>query len=275
MADTTDTPKFIREGGLPRHTHPRWSGQPVGIQTNEKGRPYAVVFHSCGRCGDTGRYPSSMYDGICLLCKGAARLVKRTKLYTQAELDRMNATRDKRRAKKNEEARAAAETKAAAVEARREQFMADNGAWIENARTHAGHVEFVADILARAVNNAALSDRQVTAVDAAVAREIEKKAYAAQAVYLGEVNTAVTVEGEVLYGSGMQGRFGWTYFYIIKTARGVVKFKGTKGVGHKGDKVRFVATVKKHETSDRDGSPVTVVSRPRKFEYIERKKEDE
>lgn len=270
MTEQATPELFLREGGIPRHSHPRFVNTPVQRDVNHKGAPVALIAYDCGRCGNTGRYPSSMYEGVCLLCKGRAHLTKWQKLYTREQLDKMNATRDKKRAKKDAERVAAAEAKAAAVEARREEFMAANGAWIEAARAAAGHVEFVADILARAVNNAALSEKQVDAVNAAVARENEKRAYAAQAVHLGAVGDKVAVEGEVLYGSGMKNRFGWSYFYIIKTARGVVKFKGSTGLGKRGDVVRFDATVKKLETSDRDGSPVTVVARPRKFEYVSR-----
>ena len=273
---TDDTPQFIRDGGLPRHTHQRYVGSPVTVTTSPdwfKGRPFALIVHDCGRCGSTGRYPSSMYDGVCLLCKGAAKLVTRTKLYTQAELDKMNLTRDKKRAKKNAALIVAAEERAAAVASRREAWEAIMGEWVKNARAVAGHIEFVADILAKGDNNADLSTAQIAAVDKAVARELETQRFAEASVYLGEEGDKVTVEGDVVYQDGREGRFGWSYFHVIKTATGKVTQRGSFIAG-KGARVRFVATVKEHDTDRRDGGKVTVVQRVRKLEVLRMSDQD-
>ena len=223
----------------------------------------------CGRCGGAGGADRWKHTGwTCYQCGGSGKGTPRfTPAYTVEQLDKLNATAAKREATRQRKLEAKRAQLAAEADARRGSFMETNAAWFAEARAVAGHVDFVADILAKAEANAHITDGQVAAVDKCVARERANAAYKAQARHLGEVGDKVTVEGRVIVTRSGRGDFGDWYFAVIKDTRGMVVFKGSTALGREDDVVRFVATVKACEY--RDGEPQTVVSRPRKWELVE------
>lgn len=223
----------------------------------------------CGRCGGAGGADKWKHTGwTCYDCHGSGRGAPRfTPAYTREQLDKLNAAQAKAQATRQRKADAKRAQAVAEADARRGEFMAANGAWIAEARELAGGVEFVADVLAKAEANAAITDGQRAAVDKVVARAKANAAYKAQARHLGEVGDKVTVEGRVIVTRSGRGDYGDWYFAVVKDARGMVVFKGSTSLGREDDVVRFVATVKACEY--RDGEPQTVVSRPRKWELVE------
>lgn len=232
----------------------------------------AHIERSCSRCGGAGGADKWKHTGwTCYRCGG--KCVDPIRLwevaYTADKLAKLNAANAKRAETRQRKLDAKRAEQEAAADARRAEFMESHNDWISEARKAAGHVEFVADILAKAERGAQISAGQIEAVNKAVARERAEAEYKAQARYLGAPGDKITVEGRVLWSDARQGDFGWSYFYFIKTPQGLVSFRGSTSLGRNDDVVRFVATVKACEQSKRDGSPLTVVARPRKWELVE------
>lgn len=223
----------------------------------------------CGRCGGLGGSDKWKHTGwTCYDCGGSGKGLPRfTPAYTREQLDRLNAAQAKAQATRQRKAEAKRAQAAAEADARRDTFMLEHNGWFADARKFAGHVPFVADVLAKAEANASITDGQIAAVNKVVAREREAAAYREQARHLGEVGDKVTVEGRLIVTRSGRGDYGDWYFAVIKDARGMVVFKGSTALGREDDVVKFVATVKACEY--RDGQPQTVVSRPRKWELVE------
>jgi len=92
--------------------------------------------------------------------------------------------------------------------------------------------------------------------------EQTKKADAARSDYLGTVGGKIELEGTVVVLKVYSGRFGNTYFHVIKDDKGnVVFYKGTKKLGGRNQKIRIDAKVKAHNL--REGVKQTIIERPK------------
>lgn len=92
--------------------------------------------------------------------------------------------------------------------------------------------------------------------------EQTKKADAARSDYLGTVGGKIELEGTVVVLKVYSGRFGDTYFHVIKDDNGnVVFYKGTKKLGGRNQKIRIDAKVKAHNL--REGVKQTIIERPK------------
>lgn len=252
---------FTREGAV--HTG--------AMREIAKGRMGFSRLKRCGRCGGAGGSEVWKFTGwTCYDCGGKGSLGYETiKLYSGAELIKLNATREKKRAKK-EAARmakiAAAEAEAAAKLA---EFMAVNGELVAKAKTVAGKSGFVADLVEKLAKYGSWSDKQIAAVAKTVAEIAENEIKAAASSWIGEVGKRmefpVKVERVASYERRAFGPYGGMETVWIVTMRDeagnaiVVKSPSFYGC-EKGESFTLRATVKEH--SEYRGEKQTVMMRP-------------
>ena len=76
---------------------------------NEKGKMYIKVKGTCSRCGGSGHYSYNQLDGTrCYGCGGSGIAVQTVRAYTEKEYNRMKASAERARAKKEAEKEAKA-----------------------------------------------------------------------------------------------------------------------------------------------------------------------
>jgi hypothetical protein len=124
-----------------------------------------------------------------------------------------------------------------------------------------------------------LTDKQTNVVRASLARakvylaarevrEARWDAESAEREYVGEVGEKkFHVEGTIAFSTSWYSDYGTTYLTLLRDAAGnSIKYKG-KPLGHKGDTVSMIATVKAHEVYK--GEKQTIVNRPRNIVVTE------
>ena len=109
-------------------------------QFEKSGKPYATVKLKCERCVN-GIFPAGVENGqikphpnangVCFACGGLGYTTKEVRLYTQAELDRMEANNERARQKKAEELEAKMK---AEFEDNKRKWLSENG-WSEDGVT--------------------------------------------------------------------------------------------------------------------------------------------
>lgn len=243
-----------------------------------KGRMGFSRLKTCGRCGGAGGSEAWKFTGwTCYDCGGKGSLgYESVKLYTGAELVKLNATREKKRAKKE----AARMTKIAAVEAEAAAklagFMAVNGELVAKAKACAEKSSFVSDLVAKLEKYGSWSDKQIAVVAKIVAEIAENEVKAAASSWVGEVGKRmefpVTVERVASYvrpsfsGRGMET----VWIVSMRTTDGnAIVVKSPSFYGHeKGESFTLRATVKEH--SEYRGEKQTVMMRPAVIEAEEK-----
>ena len=168
-------------------------GAPVttAVRTDEKGKPFTMIPRACGRCGGLGGGEQWRHTGwTCFDCGGSGDHIngpKLCKLYTAEEIEKLNASKAKRDAKKL----AAAEAKAAAdkveAEARRADFMTIHGALLAKCEPFAERSKFIADVLSKALDKASLTENQVAALENVIAKIEAEDARKGNAKHVGAV----------------------------------------------------------------------------------------
>lgn len=245
---------------------------------NAKGRPYFVEQLSCMRCGGAGGHEKWRFSGfVCYGCGGDGKgKVEVVKLYTAAELAKLNAARDAAHARK-------AAKLAAEVEARRAEFLAANGATLDAARPYVSDSTVLASIIAQADAMMKLSDAQRETIGKCVAAVVAKRerdakfaAQRAASCHVGSVGEALTISADVTFARRFESQFGTMYVIGLRDAAGnALVYKGSNFLGMsgieddyrgnpnvRGWRVEMVATVKEH--GERDGEKQTIIARPRK-----------
>lgn len=242
-----------------------------------KGRPVAHERVTCYRCGGQGGADAWKHTGWkCYQCLGKGHLGDRAvKLYTAPELEKLNTRRDATRAKvkaKRDEIAAAIAAEAAAL---RDAFAATHSATIDGARrlAEAGD-DFVKGLLAKLDRYGSLSEKQLAAIDAAIARAAADAARRQGARHLGTVGAALQVSGVIRFSKTVGdpwGPYGTSTLVIIGTDCGsTVVYLGRAIEGDnaaKGTRVTMTATVKEHRANQKTGEPETRIERPRKIEF--------
>lgn len=271
---------FDRDGNKPT----------ASIQFDEKGKPFFIRKVPCGRCagqGIPGWHPSGLSEGRCFQCGGACYFPKKFKLYTAEKLEKMNAVRDAKRAKKAEAARIKAEQEAAKIAARQDQATKEAKSYLERIEA-LGMTEgdgFLADIYRKITTKAMLmSEKQLIAVENTLNKieaEITRKE---NADYVGEIGQRIEIELEfvrsIFIGAGYAYNSPDVYLTICRTPEGnTVIYKGAcNGLGFsttydeeneyrtidKGSKVKVKATIKEHK--EYNGEKQTTINRPKKME---------
>jgi hypothetical protein len=114
-----------------------------------------------------------------------------------------------------------------------------------------------------------LSDKQCEAVRKYITnQEVRKAEWAdkraaekAKAEWIGDVGARIVLKLTVNHVVDLEGQFGWSGLFICTAEDGnKVIYKGTTGIGDKGDVVTVKATVKEHGV--RDGEKQTIIARP-------------
>jgi len=215
-------------------------GQRMWVMGMENGRPYSKTGFSCWTCGNTG-----------------IRKTVKERLYSEAELARLNKSASTRAARKAEAYRIAAEQAEAARAANDSEFRAANAEFIAKLIGLDGEFwdGFRESFLARAK---APTERQVMLVDA----EVAKRAANASSGFVGAVGDKVTLTLVIERIVSYQTAFGAQYIHICRTIEGnVVTYKGTANIGATDDTVNLTATVKEHTVYN--GVKQTVIQRPK------------
>lgn len=225
-------------------------------------KPYFTQQRACGRCGGAGGGEQWRHTGwTCYQCGGSGRgPVETVRLYTQEQLDKLNATQAKREATKLAKDAAKQAAKQAEIESRRGGFMLEHGEYLERVSKALNADTFAQELISTATTKLILSDRMREVLNEKMAK-LEENAGIKPLGNAGERREfAGTVERIINLESS--GPWAAPSIYIIRTVDGgVVKYKGTGFLGSKGDAVSFKATVDGHEAYN--GVTQTIVSRPK------------
>lgn len=219
------------------------NGQRLYVMGMMNGKPYSHTGFDCWACGNTG-----------------VTSTKTAPLYTADQLAKLNATADKRQAKRQaeywaEQARVAAERaeKEAAYRAEHADFLAkiatlcvgDGSAFWDR---------MAADLL---LAFRSPSERQIALVDA----EIAKRQKNATSVYIGAVSDRIEIVGTIERVITTESFYGIKHINVIRCNDGnVVLYRGNY-IGGKDDAVHMMATVAEHY--EYNGVKQTIVQRPK------------
>lgn len=258
------TPLYTREGTKPV--------DPARVQHTDAGKPFIVVTVKCCRCGGSGLY--SGYHGKCYRCGGHGRTPADTwhdKLYTAEQRAKLNAVRDKARAKK-------AAKKAAAVEATRAQFDAAHAdllalvpaSWLDgtalrdiDGRTRPDaprEAHAVEDIVHKGRRFGSINETQAELVRTLVARYVERQAEQARrsatSQHVGRVSERLTVDVVCVRHATYERKNRFRYHNAIETvhicqfedaAGNVLVTKSPSFSVEQGERGTLTGTVKQHD----------------------------
>ena len=240
------------------------------LQHDDAGKPVRLVPVACDRCsviggvrvwcrGTVNGQPFSNTGFNCWTCSNTGvRGERRERLYTAAELVRVNKAAATRAAKR-EAQRIAAEQRVAAERALKADALRSQ------------HAEFLAklDLLTGEYWDGfrqsfyarleAPTERQIVLVEG----EVAKRAANAASGYFGNVGDKVTltltVERIIVLHSEIYGN---NYITIARTAEGnVVTYKGLTDLGSVGETTIVKATIKGHD--EYNGTRQTIIQRPK------------
>lgn len=226
---------------------------------------------SCYRCGGAGGSEAWRHTGwTCYQCGGTGKgAIRVDRLYTEAQLAKLNATRDAKRAK----ILAARQAVIAVARAERAHsakvWLDDNAAAIECIRGafEIAREESYAKNSLRKFLNVVDDNNACHWIDDALATAVEvyaKADDAARSQHFGKIGERLEVTFEVTFVTSWESSYGYpritTYLTVGRTAEGnVVVYKGSRGFS-KGETVTAKWTIKEHD--ERDGTAQTVLARP-------------
>lgn len=260
---------------------------PAPVQRDEKGKPYCTIRKKCGRCGGQGRSDRWAHTGyVCFDCDGACYIgTTDLKLYTKAEIEVLDARRDKVRAKKQEKIAAAEAKREEEAAARADEFQAEFGDFLRRADRYLvarfgwdeytddlserGKDNFVYDIVRRARRNNAISQGQIDTIESTIATYEAEQARKAATQHLGEVGERLTVKVTVVrVGSYTRSQMIATWLQetvwitTMRTDEGHVLVIKSPSFHHREGKIMTLkATVKDHD--EYAGEKQTIVNRPK------------
>lgn len=204
-----------------------FNGQRIWCRWVENGQPRSNTGFDCWKCGNTG---------IGSQCE--------ERLYTAAELAKVQKAAATRAARKEAERIATEERIAAENQAREQKFYVDNSAFIEALNTLDGDfwVRFREQFLVRQLDP---TERQIELVNGAVA----KRAANTNSRFVGavgnKVTLALTVERIITLFSEFYGN---NYLWLCRDQNGnVVTYRGRVDLGDIGSTVTVTATIKEHQ----------------------------
>ena len=234
---------------------------------DEKGREGFSRLKSCGRCGGVGGWKG--WPGYtCYDCGGKGNLgYECIRVYTAAELIKLNATQAKRQAKAEAKRAAKQAEFEAAAAVKRAKFMAANGELVAKAQAVAEKSPLIASLLEGLAKYGDWTEKQMALVAKVEAEVTESAAKAAASGWFGKVGERVdvtaTVERVASYVRPSFRGFGTDTVWIVsmRTAEGnaVVVKSPSFSDRIKGEVVKMRATVKEH--SEYKGEKQTVMMR--------------
>lgn len=264
----------------------RWTATEVreyttyGLWQNGTARRFALVNGSyvelCGRCGGSGNYPSTEWNGVCYACSGTGQSDKW--FTTVDELTARMITWGRGVRTTSNKAQAKFEARQAEIAAWREAHN-DLVTWvdaliptetIEIDGWHYGHeagtvltqecfTQFgtTAAPMIDSVRDGGDLDRRATAYLTKVMASAIERATSNTTRFAGEVKGKVTVTGTVTQVKEIEGDYGFSTLIVVSgigdfegvTVKTFTTSRATLDLGlTEGDIVTVVATVKEHET---------------------------
>lgn len=219
-------------------------GRRVWLMGIENGRPYSRTGFDCWTCGNSG-----------------VRGWRKERLFTQAQLARLNKSAETRAANRAvrelaEQQRVAAERQAkeAAYRAENAEFLAQIATLCTGDGSNFWD-RMAGDLLA---SFRSPSERQIECVKG----EIAKRAQNASSGFVGAVGDKVTLELTVERVIRLESFYGVTWMTIARTPEGnVIVYRGQSDLGQQGDTVTVKATIKEHTFWQ--GVKQTIIQRPK------------
>ena len=163
--------------------------------SSAKGRRAARSFaQKCGRCGGVGGWKG--WPGYtCYDCNGVGSLgYECIRVYTAAELVKLNASREKRRSKVEAKRAAKQAEFEAAAEAKRAAFMAANGALVAKAKAVAESSPLITKLLEGLAKYGDWTVKQIALVEKVVAEVAENAAKAAASGWVSKVSGRIEMK---------------------------------------------------------------------------------
>jgi len=221
------------------------NGQRVWCMGMENGRPFSTTGFDCWACGNTG-----------------IRGTTEERLYTAAELAKVQKAAATREARKQAKALEAQRIAAEQHEAKKATFYSYNAAFLEALKGLCSGDDqnfwdrLYADLTATLRDP---SERLITMVH----DEVAKRAVNAESEFVGvegdKMTLTITVEKIVTLYSDL---YGATYLHLCRDQDGnVIVYKGTAQIGAPGDINTIKATVKAHQIYN--GVRQTIIQRPK------------
>lgn len=262
MAEIRRDNLFLRDGTLFRVSHYK-----EARQADIGGKPYALWYNKCMRCGGAGGW-AGWPDFVCFRCGGNGweRNPTKQRLYTADEIDRLDAIADKRNATRAKKAAVVAQEAEERRQAHIACLQAESPLY---ARLKAANQEneFIASLVKRFEDGKELSSAQISAAERMFQRADEAAALKAkQQAGSGHVGTAgerVQFSGQVvgvveLGVSHYTGRMRRVVKILIDSGETLVWYTEASPPS-KGYKITGKATVKSH--SEYKGVAETIVQR--------------
>lgn len=240
---------------------------------DEKGNPVIYVQNSCDRCGGTGGAQQWAHTGwTCYGCGGTGKgPIRILKLYTAEKLAKLDASQEKRHAKRMAAVAEEQAKRAAEIADRRAGFEAEHADLLEWLRSevHAaapqGYVEpdpyecgtetFIQSLLRQAEEKAQWSEGQIRALQTYREKTEARRKAAAVSQFIGTIGErlklAVTVERvssyeREVYGSHY-GATEWVYVSTLRDAAGnALVVKSPRFHPAEGASIEVSGTVKEH-----------------------------
>ena len=240
---------------------------------DEKGRPGFSRLKGCGRCGGAGGWKG--WPGYtCYDCGGKGNLgYECVRVYSAAELVKLNATREKIRAKAEAKRTAKQAEFEAAAAVKRAKFLTANGALVAKAKAVAENSPLIASLLEGLENYGDWTVKQVALVEKVVAEVTENAAKAAASGWVGKVGerieVKVVVERNASYERASFSGRGVDTVWITTMrdeAGNAIVVKSPAFSPGKGDRFVLRATVKEHSEFRREKQ--TVMMRAAKIEAM-------
>lgn len=220
------------------------NGRRLWVMGMENGAPYSKTGFDCWTCGNTG-----------------VRGERKERLYTAAELVRVNKAAATREATRAAKAAAAAAQAAAERQALEEALYADHAGFIAKLNGLDGEFwdGFRESFFQR---KEAPTERQIALVDAEIAKR-EKDAASGHFGAVGDkVTLTITVERIIVLQHPV---YGTNYITIARCDNGnIISYKGKTDIGNKGETLTIKATIKGHDVYN--GVAQTAIQRPKVLE---------
>lgn len=231
---------------------------------DSKGAPYTLGRRKCTRCGGAGRSDKWAHTGYtCFDCGGSGDGgERREKLYTAEKLAKLNATAEKRHAKKQAIADAKEAERKIQADAARGKFESENAellAWLRAATPNyddfdvAGQSEFLVSLRRQAERSACWSLAQIEALKKFKRTSEERAARAAGSKFVGAVggklkDVKVVVERvNDFYRNGFSGGRELVYITQMRDPDGnALVVMSPRFHAEKGEELVISGKIKKH-----------------------------
>ena len=218
------------------------------VATDSKGKPFFTRNRKCSRCGGAGRSDKWARTGFtCFDCGGLGhRGTENVALFTQAELDRLNAAQAKRNATKQAKFQAAQAQAQAEADARRDSFLAEHHDLLSRAALFVERDEFVRDVHAKAMARFAMTDGQAVALANAIDRIVARDAQKAASKHFGKIGERFTADVKVERIASFPTAFGVKHIVTMRDHAGHCIVSKGSFHAERGEELTIKATVKEH-----------------------------